>query len=166
MITMEPQPTRDEARVHIDAPPERVYALISDITRMGEWSPECYRCRWLGGASGAAVGARFKGYNRHGIRWTNKSTVIAAEPGQEFAFHRIPMWRLPGGGEVVWRYRILSAGNGTELIESYEAVKPQAALMYRMTRPLRADQPDRASYLRHSMQTTLERIKAAAEGAP
>lgn len=125
---MEP-PTTDEARVHIDAPPEQIYALVADITRMGEWSPECYRCEWLDGAGSAAVGARFKGYNRHRIRWTNKPTVIAADPGREFAFTRTG----PGAGKVTWRYRMTPNGGGTHLVESYEVVTPPAAVMGAMT---------------------------------
>ncbi len=34
------------AEIDIDAP-ERVYALLADVTRMGEWSPECVRCQWM-----------------------------------------------------------------------------------------------------------------------
>lgn len=75
--------------VHVHAPPERVYALVADITRMGEWSPECVRCRWVKGATGPVVGARFRAVNRRGFfRWSNTPEVIAADPGQEFAFRR------------------------------------------------------------------------------
>ena len=59
-------PTNDEVTIDVSAPPERVYGLISDITRMGEWSPECRRCEWIDGATGPAVGARFRGHNRLG----------------------------------------------------------------------------------------------------
>ena len=54
----------DEVSVDIAAPPERVYELVSDIRRMGEWSPECKRCSWARGATGPAVGARFKARNQ------------------------------------------------------------------------------------------------------
>ena len=61
-----PTATTGEARVEIDAAPLTVYELISDITRMGDWSPECYRCEWLNGATAAEEGARFRGHNRLG----------------------------------------------------------------------------------------------------
>ena len=48
------------ATVHIDAPPEKVYAMVSDVTRMGEWSPETHTCRWIDGATGPAVAATWK----------------------------------------------------------------------------------------------------------
>jgi hypothetical protein len=56
--------TTGDARVHIDAKPAELYDLVTDVTRMGEWSPECVRCVWLDGATGPAVGARFRGSNR------------------------------------------------------------------------------------------------------
>lgn len=49
------------AEVLIQAPPQEVYELVSNLKRMGEWSPVCYRCEWLGGAKDAVVDARFKG---------------------------------------------------------------------------------------------------------
>ena len=66
-----PTASTGEARIEIEAAPLTVYELVSDITRMGEWSPECYRCEWLDGATTAAPGARFRGHNRLGkIRGT------------------------------------------------------------------------------------------------
>ena len=58
--------TCDSQQIVINADPERIYGLISDLPRMGEWSPECERVEWTGGSSTAAVGARFTGYNRGG----------------------------------------------------------------------------------------------------
>ena len=52
-------PTEDRAEIDIAAPPEAVWDLISDVTRMGDWSPECYRCTWLDGGTGPRAGARF-----------------------------------------------------------------------------------------------------------
>jgi hypothetical protein len=51
---------------------------ITDVTRMGEWSPECYRCVWLDGATAAYVGARFRGYNKLGrFRWATTAVITA-----------------------------------------------------------------------------------------
>src|SRR5687768_14377997 len=59
-----------EASTYVEAPPERCYALVTDIGRMGEWSPETVRAQWLDGATAPAVGARFRGTNKEGvIRW-------------------------------------------------------------------------------------------------
>ena len=80
----------DEVTTEIAAAPQAVYALVSDITRMGEWSPETVRAVWIKGASGPAVGARFKAWNkgRRGPAWFNWPTVTVADEGREFAFNR------------------------------------------------------------------------------
>ncbi|MEP6624365.1 MAG: SRPBCC family protein, partial [Acidimicrobiia bacterium] len=71
----------------IAAPPEKVWSLVSDITRMGEWSPEARGGEWVKGASGPAVGARFKGRNARGKRsWSTDCHVVECEPGSRFAF--------------------------------------------------------------------------------
>ena len=78
---------RDEASIEVAAPPDRLYDLVSDITRMGRLSPECTGGKWLGDASGPAVGASFKGRNRRGlIRWSTVNRVVEANRGREFAF--------------------------------------------------------------------------------
>ena len=65
----------DRAEIDIAAPPARVWDLVTDLYRMGDWSPECYRCAWMDGGTGPRVGARFKGWNRQDlgpipVRWT------------------------------------------------------------------------------------------------
>ena len=75
--------------VHIAAPAELVWDLVSDVTRIGEFSPETFEAQWLDGASGPQAGARFRGHVRRSGRgpvyWTT-CTVTASEPGREFAF--------------------------------------------------------------------------------
>jgi len=71
----------------IKASPMAVWDAITDVTRMGEWSPECHTCEWQGDASGPAVGARFTGQNRNGeYEWTTEAEITASEPGKRFAF--------------------------------------------------------------------------------
>ena len=149
--------TRGSVTVNVDASPERVYALVSDVTRMGEWSPETYRCRWIG-TDRPVPGARFKGYNRRGrARWSNTLMVVSAEPGREFSFRRAV---LPCG-VCDWRYSMEPDGEGTALTESYEVTKPD----WRITNwfnGLLLGVADRDEDLRAGMRTTLERIKTAA----
>ena len=153
-------PERQEVSIEISAPQEKVYDLVSDVTRMGEWSPECARCEWTGEAVGPAVGARFKGHNKRGLmRWSNTPVVTAADPGREFAFSRAG----PGVGEVVWRYQMTPSDGGTTLTESYEVVSPANQVMSLMTRVMLPG--DRGKQLNQDMQVTLRCIKGAAEGA-
>ena len=153
-------PERQEVSIEISATQEKVYDLVSDVTRMGEWSPECARCEWAGEAVGPAVGARFKGHNKRGLmRWSNTPTVTAADPGKVFAFSRT----APGAGEVVWRYQMTPSDGGTTLTESYEVVRPANQVMSLMTRVMLPG--DRGKQLNEDMQVTLRCIKGAAEGA-
>ena len=71
-----------EVRAHIEADPLTVYALVTDVTRMGEWSPETQKAAWVDGATGPAVGAKFKGTNKRGfMRWSTTPRVDVAISG-------------------------------------------------------------------------------------
>ena len=71
----------------VAAPADVVYGLIADLPRMGEWSPECERVTWRGGATSAAKGAQFWGYNRAGsLRWMTQGEVVTAQHGRHLAF--------------------------------------------------------------------------------
>ena len=105
----------------IAASPEELYALVSDIERMGEWSPENVGGRWFGGATGPAVGARFHGSNRRGWRrWSTTCTVVAAEPGRTFAFDvvfaGIPISR--------WTYEFRPDGDASVVTETWIDRRP------------------------------------------
>lgn len=152
--------SHDEVTIDIDAPPEQVYALVSDITRMGEWSPECRRCSWAKGATGPTVGARFRARNkgRRGPSWFNTPTVTVADPPRRFAFNR----NGPGIGSYTWTYELAATNTGTRLTESYDVEKPLPALMSWITEKW-VGSDDRDADLRRGMETTLQRIKAAAE---
>jgi uncharacterized protein YndB with AHSA1/START domain len=150
----------DDVTIEIAAPPERVYELVSDITRMGEWSPECYECAWTKGAAGPEVGARFKAKNKggRGPSWFNTPVVSAAEPGREFAFNRSG----PGIGSYTWRYLLEPTDTGTRLTESFDAERPLGQAMTWLTMKWTGS-ADRDADLHTGMVTTLSHIKAAAE---
>jgi uncharacterized protein YndB with AHSA1/START domain len=150
------RPTKGEVSIQVDAPPERVYGLVAELTRMGQWSPECYRVDWVGDASGPAVGVEFKGYNRVGpYRWSVGGKVMTAEPGREFAFTT-----YVGGRESTrWRYRFEPSNTGTAVTESYEFV--WARLFVRLSNLVMP----RDRILQRGMRETLGRIKTAAEAA-
>ena len=143
------------ASMHVDAPPATVWALISDVTRMGEWSPETYRAEWIRGSTGPAVGARFRGWNRRPFfqRWSTRPRVRACEPEREFTF----ALGLPRRDFVVWRYVLDADGSGTTVTES---VTVRGWALYGLLRPRRREQQ-----LIDGMRVTLARIKQAAEAA-
>jgi hypothetical protein len=93
--------------------PDELYALVSDVTRMGEWSPVCRQCWWDEGA-GPEVGAWFTGRNQTPERvWETRSQVVAAEPGRQFA------WEV-NNGWVHWGFTLEPDGDGTRLTESWK----------------------------------------------
>ena len=146
--------TKGAARVTVNAPVERLYDLVSDVTHMGQWSPETIRCQWIQGASGPVPGARFKGTNKRGpVRWTTKPTVVVAERGREFAFET---------RDTRWSYRFQPVEGGTELIESFELTRDEPAVITFASRYL-LQIKDRKADLERAMHQTLERIKVAAE---
>jgi hypothetical protein len=144
------------ARIVIEAPAEAVYDLVADVTRMGEWSPECYRCEWLDGTTIAARGARFRGYNKLGrYRWERTAVVDAAERGREFAFTTVD--DRSGRQETQWRYTMRPTAAGTELEESFQFL--WCSLRNRLTEAL----VPRGRQINKGIEATLARIKAAAE---
>jgi hypothetical protein len=109
------------ASVRVAAPADELYAAVSDVTRMGEWSPENRGGRWLGGATGPAVGARFRGSNKRGWRrWSTRCTVVAADPGRTFAFE-VKVVVVPAAR---WTYDFRPDGDGTVVTETWSDRRP------------------------------------------
>jgi len=147
----------------MDAPPALVWDLVSDVTRIGEFSPETFEAEWLGGATGPATGARFRGHvKRNGrgpIYWT-PCRVETCEPGREFAFSVV------GPGNVVintWRYQLATAGEGTDVTESFQLGRHPVMRLYWTLAGFARGRTNL-----DGMRTTLERMKAVveAEAAP
>ena len=106
---------RHREAVHVAAPPERVYDLVSDVTRTGEWSPVCTACWWDEG-DGPRPGAWFTGRNETPERtWETRSRVEVADRGREFAW-------VVGGTWVRWSYLLEPEGDGTRLTETWEVL--------------------------------------------
>ncbi len=149
-----------EATVEITATPDAVYGLVSDVPRMGEWSPENAGADWTSGTPGAE-GSTFEGHNRIGEReWSVPCTVTAAQPGE--CFEWVTRAEDPEGPYVRWTYRMTpSASGGTSLTEIWDIVTLPPTLRSLSSEQLAA----RADVVRAGMATTLAAIKAAAEGS-
>ena len=148
---------RVEISRDIAASPDAVYAAISDVTRMGEWSEECYACEWHEGFDGAVVGAVFDGHNRNGDHeWTSQGKVIEAEPGRAFAFE-CSMFDFHYS---TWGYRIEPTATGCRVTEWSEDLRPESALEFSKKM---SGIDDRAARNRQTMSGTLERVAAALE---
>lgn len=107
----------------VPAGPADVYALVSDVTRIGERSPECHSAAWLPGAPAGTVGSVFRGRNRAGraARWSRRCEVIDAQPGRTFAFRTVPeRLDVSRRDSTTWRYDLEPAdGGGTRVVHSY-----------------------------------------------
>ena len=141
----------------IAASPDTVYAAISDVTRMGEWSEECDACAWHDGVDGPRVGATFDGHNRNGEHeWTTQGKVVEATPGRAFAFE----CSMHGVHYATWGYRIEPVGDGCRVTEWSDDLRAATALEFSKRV---SGVEDRAARNRHTMHLTLERLAAALE---
>ena len=146
-----------EVSVWMDAPPERVWDLVSDVTRIGEFSPETFEARWTRGSTGPEVGAYFKGHvKRNGVGptyWT-PCQVTACEPERVFEF-RVGTEGMPVNN---WGYRLEPDGDATTVTE-YFRLEPSlpTRIYWLLLGPLRGRTNERG------MRTTLERMKAVVE---
>ena len=145
------------ASIVVRTSPAALYALVSDVTRTGEWSPVCRECSWDDGATGQ-VGDWFTGRNDNGRRqWETRSQVVAAEPGREFAW-------MVGEGWVRWGYTLQAVDGGTELTESWEVLPAgfqRFADRYGDDAQRELDERTRAAHA--GIPATLEAIKRIAE---
>jgi hypothetical protein len=106
----------------VGAAPEEVFDVVSDVTRIGERSPECRSAAWEAGTPGT-VGAVFRGRNRSGraARWSRRCEVTAAERGKVFAFRTLPeRWDPSRLDSSTWTYELEPADGGTLVRHSYE----------------------------------------------
>jgi hypothetical protein len=148
---------RGEVTVAMAARPAAVWALVSDVTRIGEFSPETFEAEWLPPADGPAVGARFRGHvRRNGIGpvyWTT-CKVNACEPEREFSFTVI----IRGLPVNTWGYRIAPTATGCDVTEYFRlAPLPFLKLYWAVLGHWRG----RTNL--EDMRTTLERIRDVVE---
>lgn len=148
---------RDSVTVHMQATPEAVWDLVSDVTKIGRYSPETFEAEWLDGATGPAVGVSFRGHvkrNGRGPTYWTTCKVVGCEPGREFTFAVVQ------GDKTVntWSYTIAAAGDGCDVTESFELAP---MLPMRIYWALAGWARGRTN--REGMRATLERIRAEVE---
>jgi hypothetical protein len=143
--------------LRISASADRIWDVISDVRNTGKFSPEVMEAEWLNGATGPALGARFRGHVKRNeigpIYWTT-CEVTACEPGREFGFAV-----LMGDRAVnTWHYQLTPAGAETDVTESFRM--PPGAFTTAFS--VLGGQLRRRRNVR-DMRKTLERIKAVVE---
>ena len=153
-------PNTGLAAVHILASPAAVYVLISDVTRMGEWSPEAQAGEWRDDATGPVEGPRFRGTNGRRLTWKTIATITATVAGADFAFAIGK--NASASPETTWRYTLTAAGDGTDVSESFEIVRAPGALGKFLTKlGTGVAWNDRPADMVAGMRTTLENLKGS-----
>ncbi len=143
----------------IAASADQVWALVSDLPRMGDWSPENKGGAWVKGASGPAVGARFKGQNSNGTKsWTTDARVTVCEPGRAFGFDVSAV----GLAVSSWNYSLEPTRDGSActITETWTDCRGAIARFFSKSA---SGVEDRAAFTRESIDTTLTNLAAAAE---
>jgi uncharacterized protein YndB with AHSA1/START domain len=157
------------AEVWIAVAPAVAYAAVTDLPRMGEWSPENCGGERIDSPTADRVGATFRGRNRGPQgEWETICTVVEAEPATRFAF----CVALPGDLGTTWRYSFRPNGRGTVVTEAFEwhwSPTPDEGFRGRVGRlPLdeaKAAVADRQEHLRKGVHATLAALKQALENA-
>ncbi len=153
---MPPDPTVVSRSTSIAAPADRVWALVSDLPRMGEYSPEAVGGTWVRG-DGPAVGSVFRGRNARGLRrWSTRCEVVRCVPGREFAFEVSAV----GMKAAEWAYDVQPDGEGVRLTETW--TDRRGALLAVLGKAV-TGVSDRDGFTATSIEQTLARVKERAE---
>jgi uncharacterized protein YndB with AHSA1/START domain len=148
----------------IDAPPQRVWALVSDIELMPTMSTELQSIEWLGGAAEPAVGAKFVGHNKHEAfgEWATTSEVIECEP------ERVLAWAVEDARNPIatWRFRLEPKDGGTQLSQWMQLGPARSGLSFAIDRM--PDKEQKIVFVRmrefeQNMTLTVKHIKELAE---
>lgn len=145
-----------EATIEIDAPPAKVWDLVSDLRNMRRWSPQNRRTWVLGGE--VKPGASFVNLNRRGLLfWPTQGKVVEVEPGKRIAFRIKENW-------TVWSYELEPTANGgTRLTNRREAPKGISDLSVGLTKTVLGGVDTFTQELQEGMAETLAKIKQDAE---
>lgn len=145
-----------EDSIGIDAPPAAVWALVSDVRRMAEWSPQVTSTRIKDGAE-PGEGVAFTNRNQHGeLEWITHARILRFEPEQEIAFRVEENW-------TVWSFHLAASDTGTVLTQRRAAPDGISQLSRDFTEALPGGTESFTAAMRDGMRQTLTGIKATAE---
>lgn len=164
------------ASIGIAATPDQVYALVSDLPRSGEWSPECLGGEWIGGPP-ATVGTVFRGKNLRqpevvgwaplirGV-WYTECRIVAAEPGETFQWMMLS--HALTDQESIWGFDVAEHEGGAVLTHHFHMGRATAGIRQIVAG---LTEPERVKFIEEwtqkltgDLETTVTRIKKIVEG--
>ncbi|SFC90705.1 Polyketide cyclase / dehydrase and lipid transport [Nocardioides terrae] len=142
-----------EATITVAASPAQVWALVTDVARMPEWSPQVVRSVVLGGR--VKLGARFVNVNRQGPkRWPTTAKVVRFTPHSDFAFRIFE-------NHTIWSFQLEPAVDGGTVVTHRRETPDGISLASRvLTKIALGGQEPFTAELLDGMSRTLERIEA------
>lgn len=147
-----PVPIEVGATVEMNATPEQVWAVISDVGRMPEFSPELRKAFVIGGPG---LGANIIGINRRkAVAWPTTSKVVRWEPNQAVA------WKVRESG-ATWVYELTPTATGTSV--TGRRVLPAYTIGSKLMVPFLGGATGHDHELNAGIEATLKRIKAVVE---
>ncbi|ANN21802.1 cyclase [Amycolatopsis orientalis] len=155
-----------EVQAWVDAAPELVWSIVSDVRLMPEMSPELQAAEWCDGAEGAAVGRRFVGRSKHDAlgEWETTSHVVECEAPRVFA------WAVhdPETPTALWRFTLEPENGGTKLRQWMQLGPGRSGLSLAIDQM--PDKEEKIVFVRlrefeNAMTGTLAAIKERAEAA-
>ncbi|WP_200262003.1 SRPBCC family protein [Streptomyces sp. HSG2] len=166
------------SRIRVRATPREVYAVVSDLTRSGEWSPECRGGEWVSG-SPSTVGAVFRGENLRGeevvgwaplVRgtWHTEARVVAADPGRTFRWMMLTHAR--DAQESVWGFDIEESESDTSWLIHHFRMGKATAGIHKIVEDLDEESRKRfvsdwTAKLEQDLDDTLRRVKTVVESS-
>lgn len=145
-----------EQSVDVAAPPEKVWALVSDLPRLAQWSPQVLRS-WTKGRAPIGQGTYLTNINHRGLLiWPTHSKVVRFEPGREIA------WKIKENGST-WSFILEPTPTGTHLVQRRDAPNGLSEISISLTDKLMGGQPTFQAELQQGMRQTLAQVKALAE---
>lgn len=158
MTTRSPADRELRAEAVVAAALSRVWELLTDLSRMPEWSPELLKMLPLK-PGGLRVGQWYLGLNRRkAVVWPTRSVVTVLEEGRSIA------WDTRSSG-ARWIWEIEPEGSGGTRLVHRRPVPQRLTLLTRAFAPLALGGAEgHADELEAGMRQTVARLKAAAEG--
>ncbi|MDG3014847.1 SRPBCC family protein [Speluncibacter jeojiensis] len=135
-----------EVTERLSCSPERAWELVTDIELPTRAEGELKRAEWLDGATGVAVGARFRGHNANAQlgEWSTDPQIVEVEDGRRWVWSVGPVddpfsfWGFEvdadGDGSIVRQWAKVGTGRSplTDFVEQHPG-KEAAILEGRMS---------------------------------